>query len=172
MNDLITDLRRHYEKLEKDREVLNTTLLKLRELIELNEKNREDVLKQPSQPAQSIRQPVPADLSSTAAAAIPPPLTTARENLEKARRNLPNGNSLQSYNPNTNWQKKILYVLNLLGKPATAKEIAQKIKELEPDSQQSVDKSVELTTSRMNKAGEIAAQKEGVKNYYSLKIIM
>ena len=70
------------------------------------------------------------------------------------------------YNPDMNWQDKILYVLTGLNTSATAKQIAIKIRELEPHTQLSVEKSVELTTSRMSNAGIIGAKKEGVKNYY------
>jgi hypothetical protein len=74
----------------------------------------------------------------------------------------------KEYNEKMMWTEKILYALNELRLPATAHQVASAIHGLEPDSNLSIEKSVELTTSRMFKNKIINAKKEKNKNYYYL----
>ena len=173
MSDLLSDLKKHYNLLLQERAAIDMNLLKIKELIALNEKiivdekdNREEIIKS-SQSTLSNREENKK---------ISQQILQQREELQNkpSQPKAPTGKAPgtnaggQQYDANMNWQQKIAVAMRLMGKPATAREIAVKIKELEPNSQLSVDKSVELTTSRMHKNGEIAARKEGVKNYYSL----
>lgn len=177
MSDLLSDLKKHYQLLLKERAVIDSNLQKLKELIDLNEGRGREEEKISSQSIIKNRE----DINASSLSALPnredsrrisQSILQNREDHNKPSQTttkpIAAGAGAQQYNTNMNWQQKIAIAMRLIGKPATAREIAVKIKELEPDSMLSIDKSVELTTSRMYKSGEIAARKEGVKNYYSL----
>ncbi len=177
MSDLLSDLKKHYQLLLKEKAVIDSNLQKLKELIDLNEGRGREEEKTPSQSIIKNREVIaPSSLSALPnredSKRISQSILQNREDHNKpsqtATKPIAAGAGEQQYNTNMNWQQKIAIAMRLIGKPATAREIAVKIKELEPDSMLSIDKSVELTTSRMYKSGEIAARKEGVKNYYSL----
>ena len=66
------------------------------------------------------------------------------------------------------WEARIRYALKQLNKPSTSKEIAEYIKSIDPN-RANTDKSVELTASKMYNDNILNANKDGVKNYYSLQ---
>jgi hypothetical protein len=177
MSDLLSDLKKHYDLLLKERAVIDSNLLKLKELIDLNEGRGREKEKTSSQLTIKNREdntPISPSIlpnredSKRISQSILQNREDSKEPSQTTAKPAAASTGAPQYDTNMNWQQKIAIAMRLIGKPATAREIAVKIKELEPDSTLSIDKSVELTTSRMYKSGEIAARKEGVKNYYSL----
>lgn len=157
MNNLLQSLLKNYNNLLKERALIEVNLLKIKELIEINEKalngDREDA------PIPEMANKMPDIAAKTPDKPVNEPLKVTNDKPD----NLP------GYDEKMGWDKKVVYILSQTYKPATAKEIAAEIRKLEPNSRMSVEKSVELTTSRLSKAGIINARKEGVKNYYSAK---
>lgn len=75
----------------------------------------------------------------------------------------------KEYNQKMNFREKIVHVIHDARKPISAADIAAEIKRREPATTLSVDKSVQLNTSRMKRDEILGSQKDGKKSLYYLR---
>ena len=79
--------------------------------------------------------------------------------------------SILMYNPRMSTEKKILYVLERLGRPANVQDITEYLVRVDGHIKNvaALFNNVTYVASRMYKSGKIDADKEGRKNLYYLR---